>query len=93
MNTRERVAAVLNYESYDQLPMVHFGFWSGTGDPATDTLAKWAAEGHLSKELAEAWADGNAADIEVNDRFSPELREQIERYPRIYERFFDTRVG
>jgi ectoine hydroxylase-related dioxygenase (phytanoyl-CoA dioxygenase family) len=35
----------------------------------------------------------DAAEIEVNDRFPPELREQIERYPRIYERFFDTHVG
>ena len=45
MNQRERMKAVLNYEDYDRLPVVHFGFW-------TETLAKWADEGHLTKEEA-----------------------------------------
>lgn len=58
MNNRERAMAILNYRSYDRLPLVHFGFWN-------ETLAKWAAEGHITHELARAWADGNAADHEI----------------------------
>lgn len=41
MNTRQRILAVLNYENYDRLPIVHFGFLDAT-------LKKWAAEGHFS---------------------------------------------
>jgi len=59
MTDRERAMAVLHYEPYDGLPLVHFGFWRGL------TLDRWAEQGHLSMELAEAWTDGNAADIEV----------------------------
>ena len=55
MNERERALAVLNYEPYDRLPIVHFGYWK-------ETLKKWAGEGHLPLEWAEAWADGNPAD-------------------------------
>ena len=55
MNNRERALAVLNYEKVDKLPLVHFGFWS-------QTLDKWAEEGHLTREEAEGWDDGNAVD-------------------------------
>ena len=55
MNHRERAMAVLRYQPYDRLPVVHFGFW-------TETLEKWAQEGHVSPEVAAAWGDGNDAD-------------------------------
>jgi uroporphyrinogen decarboxylase len=55
MNDRERAMAVLNYQSYDRLPIVHFGFWN-------ETLDKWAAEGHITVEEAKEWADGNPTD-------------------------------
>jgi uroporphyrinogen decarboxylase len=58
MNNRERALAILNYRSYDRLPLVHFGFWN-------ETLAKWADEGHITHEQARAWGDGNAADYEI----------------------------
>jgi len=45
MTNRERAMAALNYETYDKLPVVHFGFWR-------ETLEKWAAEGHIPQELA-----------------------------------------
>lgn len=44
--------AVLNYQDYDRLPVVHFGFWE-------ETLEKWHVEGHLTKEEIEGVADGN----------------------------------
>ncbi|MGY8825942.1 MAG: hypothetical protein ACKVJG_18735 [Candidatus Latescibacterota bacterium] len=62
MNSRQRALAVLNYEPYDRLPIVHFGFWGGY------TLQKWAAEGHLAMEQADAWADGNFVDQQVGDQ-------------------------
>jgi hypothetical protein len=61
MNNRERAMAILNYQSYDRMPVVHFGFWN-------ETLAKWAAEGHITAEQARRWGDGNAADFEVGGK-------------------------
>ncbi|MCX7680837.1 MAG: hypothetical protein N2508_02530 [Anaerolineae bacterium] len=52
---RQRTRAVLHYEPYDRLPIVHFGFWR-------ETLDKWAAEGHITPDEAATWADGNATD-------------------------------
>jgi hypothetical protein len=42
MTHRERALAVLHYQPYDRLPIVHFGFWEGL-------LAKWEREGHITK--------------------------------------------
>jgi hypothetical protein len=61
MNNRERAMAILNYQSYDRMPVVHFGFWN-------ETLAKWAEEGHITVEQARKWGDGNAADFEVGNK-------------------------
>lgn len=62
MNNRERTLAILNYQDYDRLPIVHFGYWH-------ETLEKWAEEGHMSMELAKAWGDGNEADLEIDKIF------------------------
>ena len=61
MNNRERAMAILNYQSYDRMPVVHFGFWN-------ETLEKWADEGHITAEQARNWGDGNAADFEVGNK-------------------------
>ena len=45
MTNRERAMAILNYQPWDHLPIVHFGFWN-------QTLEKWAAEGHIPKRDA-----------------------------------------
>jgi len=58
VNNRERTSAILNYEDYDRLPIVHFGYWR-------ETLQKWAAEGHLTAEEAEDWKDGNPTDAAI----------------------------
>lgn len=55
MNLRENALAVLRYQKYDRLPIVHFGFWN-------ETLDKWAEEGHISKEDAASWYDGGIVD-------------------------------
>ncbi len=59
MTDRERAMAVLHYQHYDRLPVVHFGFWG-------ETLKKWAAEGHLTAEEASQWGDGNPTDAAVS---------------------------
>ncbi|OHB42494.1 MAG: hypothetical protein A2Y13_07175 [Planctomycetes bacterium GWC2_45_44] len=61
MTNRECVKAVLNYNSYDRLPMVHFGFWN-------ETLEKWYVEGHISKEQASRWADATPVDKEIGGK-------------------------
>ena len=62
MTHRERALAVLRYQPYDRMPIVHFGFWGGI------TLQKWAAQGHLPASEAEAWSDGNAMDAVISAR-------------------------
>lgn len=45
MNNLERSMAVLRYQDYDRLPIVHFAFWN-------ETVEKWQEEGHLTAEEA-----------------------------------------
>jgi hypothetical protein len=59
MTDRERCLAVLQYQPYDRLPVVHFGFWG-------ETLQKWTAEGHLTVEEATTWGDGNPTDAVIS---------------------------
>lgn len=55
MNNRERTMAILNYENYDRLPIVHFGYWY-------ETLVKWQQEGHIAWQDVKSWSDGNNTD-------------------------------
>ncbi len=48
MNKRENTLAILNYENFDKMPVVEFGYWS-------ETVDKWAAEGHIDRSLAEGY--------------------------------------
>jgi len=61
MTHRERAMAVLHYEPYDRLPIVHFGFWR-------ETLDKWAQQGHITAEMAAAWGDGNPTCAAISER-------------------------
>jgi hypothetical protein len=61
MNNRQRAAAILNYQKYDRLPIVHFGYWQ-------ETLKKWAGEGHITAEQADAWQDATPVDREIGDK-------------------------
>ena len=92
MNHRARALAVLNYQPYDRLPVVHFGFWG-------ETLQKWVDEGRLTAADVEGYADGNAADRRLCDilgfdfnwasHFSPNANLMPEFEPRILEEFPD----
>ena len=66
MNNRERTLAILNYQDYDRLPLVHFGFWD-------ETLLKWAGEGYITAQEARDWEDGNAVDIAISRRLGFDL--------------------
>ncbi|MBN2452541.1 MAG: hypothetical protein JXR77_19305 [Lentisphaeria bacterium] len=59
MTDRERVLAVLHYESCDRLPVVHFGFLA-------DTLHKWQREGYLTAEEIRAYSDGSPGDVALS---------------------------
>ncbi len=52
MNNRQRVHAIMNYENYDRMPVVHFGLWN-------ETLEKWVKEGHISEDEAKGRSGGN----------------------------------
>ncbi len=64
MTNRERVMAILHYEKYDRIPLVAFGYW-------TETLDKWADEGHITHKEAIEYAqqgDNSAADRSIMDK-------------------------
>lgn len=61
MNNRERVKAIMHYGSYDRMPLVHFGFWS-------QTVRKWAVEGHITEEEAVNWKDSNKFDDSIGSK-------------------------
>ena len=61
MNNRERALAILNYQAYDRMPLVHFGFWR-------ETLQKWVSEGHLTEDEIRRWGDGTPADARIAQR-------------------------
>ena len=61
MTHTERALAVLRYEEYDRLPIVHFGYWR-------ETLEKWCAEGHLSKDDIAGYGDGNDSVRALSDK-------------------------
>jgi hypothetical protein len=58
MTDRERAMAVLRYQRYDRLPVVHFGFW-------IETLEKWHREGHLEDADLEGYTDGSPSERSV----------------------------
>ena len=51
MTNAERVKAILHYQDYDKLPVVHFGFWD-------ETLEKWRDQGHITAQQAQEAIDG-----------------------------------
>ena len=53
--------AVLNYENYDKMPIVHFGYWD-------KLLWKWHEEGHITEEEARGYGDGNQIDKQIADK-------------------------
>jgi uroporphyrinogen decarboxylase len=66
MDNRTRALAALNYKPYDRLPLAHFSFW-------TDTLEKWAAEGHITAQEAREYDYGNGVCVEISRRLGFDL--------------------
>lgn len=52
MTNRERILAVLDYQPYDRMPVVQFGF-------LRETLDKWREEGHLNVDQPESAQAGD----------------------------------
>ncbi len=48
MNNRERILACLNYQPFDRLPVVHFGFWG-------ETWKKWERNGEMTAECRDLY--------------------------------------
>jgi hypothetical protein len=90
MNNRERTLAALNYQPYDRLPLVHFGYWN-------ELLDKWAAEGHIKPEESKAWSDGNAVDAVLSARlgfdfnWSKTFGWQMRLFPPLKKRVIEER--
>lgn len=61
MNDRQRILAVLNYQVYDRLPVVHFGFLG-------DTLKRWEGEGHIDLRALPPVGDASVGEDELSRR-------------------------
>ncbi len=48
MTNRENAMAILNYENYEKVPAVHFGYWQ-------ETIEKWVKEGHIPEDKVNDW--------------------------------------
>ena len=60
MTVRERINAVLSFENYDKLPIIHFSYWY-------ETLDKWVKEGYISKEIFENFrGDASVGEVELD---------------------------
>ncbi|MCL5997068.1 MAG: hypothetical protein M1546_13575 [Chloroflexi bacterium] len=88
MNNRERILAILNYENYDRLPIVHFGFLD-------ETLDRWASEGHINRAEMPHIFDGSpdeekltrmlGFDCNYHRVFSPSVRLEPPFEPKVLE--------
>ena len=58
MTNRDRIKAVLNYEKYDRMPVIAFGYWH-------ETLEKWHSEGHITLEESLNYRDNNLEDKSI----------------------------
>jgi hypothetical protein len=74
MNNRQRVKAILHYENYDRMPVVHFGYW-------WETLVKWCEEGHLKPEEIQNVGDGSANDKLIAGKLGFDFNWFSVRYP------------
>jgi hypothetical protein len=46
MSNEDRCMAILEYKSYDEIPLIHFSYWK-------EVLQKWEAQGHITREEVE----------------------------------------
>jgi hypothetical protein len=74
MTNREAALAVLRYEPYDRLPIVHFGYWH-------ETLQKWQEQGHLAAEEVRGYGDGTPADRAIAAKLGFDFNWQNMFYP------------
>lgn len=81
MNSKQRVQAILRYQNYDRLPVVHFGFWR-------ETLEKWAEEGFIDKRDAGPegdWAGKIALNLGFEFEWDTNYHLNINLYPPFQE--------
>jgi uroporphyrinogen decarboxylase len=86
MTNRERALAVLRYQQYDRLPVLHFGFWD-------ETLRKWHLEGHLEAEDLLGAGDGSPAERRIEVRLGFDCNWFVTWAPRnTWTSLFEERV-
>lgn len=64
MNNRENTMAILNYQPYEKLPVVSFGYWA-------ETTEKWAKEGYITEEESKSYntrGDNSPGDRAIMDK-------------------------
>ena len=86
MNHRERFNALLNYQPYDRLPVICFGYWE-------ETLEKWVEQKYISQKEIEGSDDGNEIEQKITTKlgfdynFLNILGDKSDMISQIYPRF------
>ena len=83
MTHKQNALAVLNYEKYDALPVVHFGFW-------TETLEKWVAEGHLRPDEPPFGSNPIAKKLGFDFGWEPQFCCESFLYPKFERKVIET---
>lgn len=80
MTNRERILAVLNHQTYDKLPVIHFGFWN-------ETIEKWVKEGYLTEEEGKTlgW-NGVAKKLGFDSNFNSWVGCKVDLFPAFEEK-------
>lgn len=61
MGLREDTLAILHYQNYEKLPIVHFGYW-------TETIEKWHQEGYINDSEASGVYDNSPNEEIISKR-------------------------
>ena len=86
MTDRARAMAVLRYQPYDRLPVVHFGFWG-------ETLEKWRREDHLDDADLVNYGDGSPSERSIERKLGFDFNWFVTWAPRhTYRSLFEETV-
>ena len=83
MNNRERFNAIMHYENYDRMPVVHFGYWD-------ELLEKWMQEGHITKEERMTYGDGMGHAVQIGTTLAASV---ITSSENVCPRFLPAELG
>lgn len=88
MNNKERFKAIMNYENYDRLPAVHFGYWD-------ELIDEWIEQKKIPENLKKAAYDKSEDQRELDKilgwdfNFTPTIHPKNSLEPKFEEKLLE----